>query len=402
MFKKIIYRLTYNRHYWRDVGFDELSELYTSMMLRSLATSLVGIFIPFYLYRLGYSIQSILLFFGLTMLVWSVLSLVSAYIVARIGPKHSILMSYLLQIFSMVQMVLLANSDWPLMLVGLSIAASYALFFVAFHVDFSKIKHQDHGGKEIGWMITMEKIGNILGPVTGGLVAYFWDPRYIFVIAAGLLLVGAIPLFLTAEPVKTKQHVDFSSLKGANLTRDYISYGAFGVENTICMIVWPLFAAVYVLSDNPYAQLGSVASASIIVSIFAARLFGKIVDEHKGRLLLRSGAIINSVIHMFRPFAGGYMGVLAINVANEAVTAAYRMPFHKGYYDHADDLPGRRIVYVATMESVAVFSRSLMFFVAAAAVFVASPRTVLSSLFIVGGVASCFIMVERFKALKTG
>lgn len=400
MFKKLIYRLTHRHHYWRDIGFDELSELYTSMMLRSLATSLVGIFIPFYLYKLGFSIQYILFFYGFMMLLWGFCSLLSAYVVARIGPKHSMLMSYLLQIFSMGQMVMIANSDWPMVFVALSIAASYSLFFVAFHVDFSKIKHSEHGGKEIGWMVTMEKIGNILGPLVGGLVAYFFDARYIFIIAAALLLLGAVPLFLTAEPVKIRQYIDFSQLRGSGLRWDYRSYAAVGIENTICMIVWPLFAAVYLLSDNPYAELGSIASAAIVASLLVARVVGKVIDEHRGRTLLRAGVILNSIVHLFRPFVTGYTGVLAVNIANEGITVMYRMPYYKGYYDHADDLPGRRIVYIASMEAVAVAARSAMYFIAAAAVLIADPKTVLVSLFLVGSVASCLIMLERFRALR--
>ena len=399
MLKKLIYRLTHRHHYWRDIGFDELSELYTSMMFRSLATSLVGIFIPFYLYKLGYSVQYILSFFGFTMLLWALCSLLSAYVVARIGPKHSMLMSYFIQILSMAQMVMIANSDWPMVLVALSIACSYSLFFVAFHVDFSKIKHSEHGGSEIGWMVTMEKIGNILGPLVGGLVAYFFDPRYIFIIAGALLLVGAVPLFLTAEPVRVRQHIDFSQLRGSGLRWDYRSYAAVGIENTVCMIVWPLFAAVYVLSDNPYAQLGSIASAAIVASLLVARVVGRVIDQHRGRTLLRAGALMNAIVHLFRPFVTGYTGVLAVNVANEGITVMYRMPYYKGYYDHADDLPGRRIVYIASMEASAVLARSAIYFLAAAAVFVASPRSVLMSLFVVGAVTSCFIMLERFRAL---
>lgn len=325
--------------------------------------------------------------------------MLSAYVVARIGPKHSMLISYLLQILSMAQMVMIARSDWPMVFVALSIAASYSLFFVAFHVDFSKIKHSEHGGKEIGWMVTMEKIGNILGPLVGGLVAYFFDARYIFIIAATLLLLGAIPLFLTAEPVKIRQHIDFSQLRGSGLRWDYRSYAAVGIENTICMIVWPLFAAVYLLSDNPYAELGSIASAAIVASLLVARVVGKVIDEHRGRTLLRAGVMLNSIVHLFRPFVTGYTGVLAVNIANEGITVMYRMPYYKGYYDHADDLPGRRIVYIASMEAVAVAARSVMYFIAAAAVLIADPKTVLMSLFVVGSVASCLIMLERFRAL---
>lgn len=66
MIQKIINTLLEPRHFWRTVGFDELSEIYTSQMLRSLAASLVGIFVPIYLYKIGYSLVAICFMF----LIW--------------------------------------------------------------------------------------------------------------------------------------------------------------------------------------------------------------------------------------------------------------------------------------------------------------------------------------------
>ncbi len=43
--------------------FDELAELYTSMSLRSLGFSLIGIFVPVYLFQYGVSVKDIFLFF---------------------------------------------------------------------------------------------------------------------------------------------------------------------------------------------------------------------------------------------------------------------------------------------------------------------------------------------------
>ena len=63
MIQKTITKLLKHRHFWRDVGFDELSELYACMLLRSLATGLIGLFVPVYLYKNGYSLQSIFVFY---------------------------------------------------------------------------------------------------------------------------------------------------------------------------------------------------------------------------------------------------------------------------------------------------------------------------------------------------
>src|SRR4051812_4626627 len=90
MLQKIIYRTLRHRHTWRDVGWDELSELYINTLFRGLALSITGLFVPVYLLQLHYPLISIL-----AVVAWYftfrgvVLDILSGYSVARIGPKHT-------------------------------------------------------------------------------------------------------------------------------------------------------------------------------------------------------------------------------------------------------------------------------------------------------------------------
>lgn len=400
MFKKIFSRFIVRRHYWRNVGFDELTELYTSMMFRSLAMGMVGIFVPIYLYQHGYPVWQILLFYMWTFVFHMIVSIIAAFVIARYGPKHTILLSYLFQAISMVGLIYIDSYNLPLVLIALLFGTAQAFFFTAFHINFSKIKHSDHGGKEVGWMYVMQKIGAVAGPGLGGLVAYLFGSQYIFVMALGLLFIGIIPLFLTSEPVKTHQKLSFS-LKLGSIRRDLVSYCSLQLENTITIVVWPLFIGVLVFRDNPYVQLGGVASISIIASLIIAKSIGSMIDKRKGRQLLRFGAVINAVLHLFRPSVGGFSSVLAVNLVNEGVTIAYTMPMTKGLYDAADELPGYRIVYICTIEAVGGMVRVLFYGAAAMAAYTYGvSQNLFTGLFIIGAIASLMITTERFRALK--
>ncbi|MGI9027938.1 MAG: MFS transporter [Candidatus Saccharimonadales bacterium] len=400
MFQKLFKRFIRRRHYWREVSFDELTELYTSMMFRSLAIGLVGIFIPIYLYQHGSPVWEILFFYMTVYTAHVIFSIVSAFVIARIGPKHTILLSYVFLAISMIGLISLYRLNLPLYTIAISFGIANALFFTAFHTDFSKIKHTEHGGKEVGWMYIMQKVGTIIGPILGGIIAYFFGSQYIFMVALGMLCVGILPLLFTAEPVKTKQKLDFRHLTVKSIKFDLISYSAFSLETSITMVVWPLFIGVLVFRDNPYIQLGSVASISIIASLLIARAIGGLIDNRQGRQLLRFGAILNAVLHLFRPFTGGYSSALAVNIANEGVTIAYTMPYTKGLYDAADDHPGHRIVYICTLETAGAATRVLFYGLASmAAMFYDDGRGLFFGLFAVGALASLVIMKERFRAL---
>ncbi len=401
MFKKIFSRFIRRRHYWRNVGFDELTELYLSMMFRSLATGLVGIFIPIYLYQHGSPVWEILYFYAIVSTVQLFANIVAAYVIARIGPKHTVLLSYVFQAITMVGLVSMYAHDIPLPLIAAAFGTANAFFFSAFHVDFSKVKHSMHAGKEVSWVFIMQKAGAVLGPVLGGVIAYLFGSQYIFVAALVVLCLGIIPLLATAEPTKTKQKLNFKNITAGQIKYDLFAYAGYSLESTITIVVWPLFVGIIVFRDNPYIQLGSVMSLSIIASVVFARAIGALIDKRKGRKLLHYGAAINAVLHLFRPFSNGFSSVLAVNLVNEAATVSYTMPFTKGFYDAADGLPGHRIVYLCTMEAFGCFTRVIFYGAASLIAFTyGESRNFFFGLFCVGAVASYVIMKERFEALK--
>jgi DHA1 family multidrug resistance protein-like MFS transporter len=401
MIKRFLSRFIRPRHYWRDLGFDELSELYTSMMFRSLAMSLVGIFIPIYLYTLDYPVWQIFLFYAVMFAVWSLICYPVARLIAKVGPKHTMLASYVSQVISMLLLVSQDELRWPLAVIAAALAVSNCMFFSAFHVDFSKVKHKEHGGKELGWMMSMEKVGAVAGPLIGGLVALWFGPQYIFIAAIALLFVGIFPLFLTREPTATNQKLNFKDLHIKDIKSDLIAVQFFHIENAITINAWPLFLGIYIFSDSPYIKLGSIVSISVLISLVAARAIGRTIDRRKGRPLLRYSAVFNAALHLFRPFANSYPYALGVNLLNEAVTPAYRMPFFKGLYDAADDLPGRRIVYITVIEATGTATKAACFLLAGMiAYFTPDSKSVFTVMFAIAAVASLGIMLEKFKALK--
>ena len=72
-------------NYWHHHYFfhnKELNNFYVAIGLMALAESLIGLFVPIYLYQLGYSIQAILGFYVLVSLFFALL----AYSGARLIP----------------------------------------------------------------------------------------------------------------------------------------------------------------------------------------------------------------------------------------------------------------------------------------------------------------------------
>lgn len=402
MIKKLIYKYLRHRHFWRYVGFDELSELYVGMMFRGMALSLSGLFVPLYLIGLNYSLPDLFMvvawYFTFRFLLFDWLA---GAAVAWYGPKHGLLASHVILIVSTALFLTTSENAWPLWLLGGLWGAAQSFFFVSFHVDFSKVKHSKHSGKEIGYATIMERVGAVMGPLVGGFIATVFGPHYIFLASVILLLVGLIPLFRTAEPVRTRQRLDFRGFRAADHWRDYVSYAGVGVERNLSIYMWPIYLGLFVLvGTTAYAKLGVMASASFLVSIFAARAIGQFIDRKKGRQLLRISAVASAVLHLVRPFAGNYPAAFGVNVLSDIAVPGYRIPYLKGMFDAADEQPGYRIVYLSSMEMFGSLIKGTISWLLVLLAFNFEPRPVMVAGFIGASFMSLLIVLERFKALK--
>ncbi len=400
MLKKIITKLLRHRHPWRDISFDELSEIYVTMMFRSMALSMNGVFVPIYLYKLAYTPTLIFMVFAVYFSARIIMDFGAAFSTAKIGPKHTLIIGQFLQIISSSLFLTLPKMHWPIILLGFVWGSAASFFFIPFHVDFSKVKHKIHGGKELGFEQITEKIGVIVGPFLGGLVASLFGSRYIFLVAIGLLFGGLWPLLMTKEPTNTNQKLNFKNFP-VNKIKPYLpAYIAINLENTICIMLWPLFLAVFVIPGNSvFYKVGIISSFSVVAAIFSAIAIGKIVDNNKGRNLLRYSALSNAVIHLFRPFVASYPLAFGINVINETVTIGYKLPFNKGHYDAADDLPGYRIVFISSMEVIGCIAKASFWWILVMLSLISSSRILYIIGFYTASLASLAILSEKYKSL---
>jgi hypothetical protein len=117
--------------------------------------------------------------------------------------------------------------------------------------------------------------------------------------------------------------------------------------------------------------------------------------------LLRAGTIINAGVHLLRPFVGSYPAALAVNTANEGISVMYQLPYTKGVYNAADDVPKHRISFIIALEVLSSFSRCCFWILLILLTLLLAERDVVKVGFIIGAITSLLIMTERFKALDT-
>ena len=170
----------------------ELNELYVSTVLRVLAFSMVGIFVPLFLFNeLGYSLNSIIQYYLVYAFSFIVFSIFGAKLVSSFGVKHSILISMPLYVAYFGLLYLLKLNPWLFFIVPMIYGASEGIFWMGFHLDFALFSAKAKRGKQIGKFYTFALLAGLVGPMVGGGVLTFSSFNLLFFIVS-LLIYGVL------------------------------------------------------------------------------------------------------------------------------------------------------------------------------------------------------------------
>lgn len=399
MIRSFFYRMLQRRHFWRYATFGQVAELYTARMLRMTGNAMISTFVAIYMYKNGYDLQYIAGYYVVYFMFKAVMSLPAAAFVAQFGPKHAMLTANIIGIPSLIAFSFLDTIGfWALLAFTICQGTSMTLYGIAHLTGFSKVKHDAHAGKEIGYMNIIDKLAAGISPLIGGLIAWLVSPEMTMWIASGLLLVAAVPLFRTSEPVMRGQRLDFRGFPWGQTWRSIRGETAIGIDMAVITVIWPLFLAtvVFTADDTVYAEIGALAAVTVFIGLFVPRMYGALIDRKKGAELLRYSTIAKASIHMLRPFVATPLGALLINVINEAAAAGYSMAFIRGMFDLADRT-GHRIVYLMLIESALNVGSALMSLVMLITLLVVEDVQVgLGVVFTLAGVGTLFIMSASF------
>jgi len=277
----------------------ELNELYSSMAIKSFALALVGVFVPIYLYKIGYGFSSIFFFYAILCLTHSFLSIPSAKISARFGLKHTILFSMPFLIFFFLLLYSLEQFNWPIIFLGIIFGIYSSLFWTGYHVDFSKFSDKKNRGKQVGVSQIFIAVFSAIGPLVGGFIVAFFGFKVLFILSCFLLLFSVIPLFFSKEvhePITFSLRGLFKKQKAKNI----LSFIGFGIEQSIALVIWPLFIFLFILGEK-YTSLGFVSFLSFFFSVISILVIGKFTDVSR-RLVLRISSVFSAIIWVIKSF----------------------------------------------------------------------------------------------------
>lgn len=403
MIRKALHSLLLRRHFWRYATFSEIAELYTARVLHLAAQNISSAFMSVFMYQAGVPIYQIGLAFALFYFFKFIISLPLAAIVGRIGPKRSILIANILFIPAMA---FYAASNGQ---IGVPIIISFALqgaagtlYGIAHQIGFSKVKNMENAGKEIGYMNIFEKLTAALSPLLGGLLALWFGPQAVAVLASLLFAFAAAPLLRTGEVVQTGRKLVLRGFTWRLFLPHLAPNITTGFDAFSSGTIWGLFTAIIIIgtdSNSVYAANGLLMSTVLVSAILASFVYGRIIDRKKGKQLMYAGVIAKALTHLTRPFVGSMPVAAALNVVNEAATTAFVMPYTRGYFDNAD-ISGLRITYMGLQDMSTSLGAGIAASVFGLWAYIWGPEAALTNYFFLAGAIVLIVLTARFPLYK--
>ncbi|MBU0648524.1 hypothetical protein KJ969_00200 [Patescibacteria group bacterium] len=289
-------------HYFEHFLCREVAELYISTAIRVFGMGMIALFAPIYIFKLGYSIQWVFLFYMLMAAYYMVLIPFVAKIVARIGYEASMGIGIVFLPIFYGLMYFLAQFSWLFWIAPLAAGLYKCFYWLAFHSDFIRFGNRKHLGEEVGWAGIITSLTGIIAPAVGGLVLAYTDFTVLFIVVSIIFLLSLVPLYTTKEVVVKAGFSGkkfFKKIFSRRLRKDFIAILGYG-DNIISEVAWPIFLITVVAS---YISMGLLTTAAILATFFVLLYVGKRANQAKRKKMVRVNSTLLFIAWIARIFS---------------------------------------------------------------------------------------------------
>ncbi len=324
----------FNRaHFFRK---KEINSIYVSIFLMTLAESLISIFVPIYLYSLGYSIPAVIFYYFLISFFFVLLSTLGARVLSRVGIKYAMLLSTPLTIFYYMGLNFIQSSALVFLLLPSLLASGLILFNYGFHMNYIEHSDMKKEGRQYSFIGILVTVATALGPLVAGYVILVLGYSILFALGSLILVSGTLPLFFIKERHE-EVPIDFGLVKkylfDRKHARNVASFMGYAVESIIGRTIWPVFLIILLLKTE---TVGLLVTATLLVSIMTFYLIGNFTDRIKDKMkLVRTGTLLYFFGWLGRLFVNSPLSFMMVDSYKNVTEKVLRVPFWVNSYDIA-------------------------------------------------------------------
>ncbi len=303
---------------------DKLSFIYEHLVLQAFGLSMIGIFVPVYLYSIGFSIFQVIFFVFLQWTIYGAFTPLYARVIHKIGIKEVVIIRTPLLILNLYLLYLLQGglahnySHIIAILEGFS-SSLYTLSISSLFAKHVGVKEQ---GKKTAKFFAFPKVASILAPALGGFIALKFGFPALFLIVIFLLVASLIPVFFIKENINHPPYNSLAFKRFRRYFREFIVLNGYGMRDIPFGITLPI--ALYLYKENSFS-LGIVFSIIALASAIIFIFVGKVIDKRGIRGILTFGGLYSGAILLLMGMLLNtkWLFVLAVLLGFNTVPIAY-------------------------------------------------------------------------------
>jgi hypothetical protein len=322
----------------------EMGRIYWSHSIGLLAITLAMIFVPIFLFVIGFSFTEVLWF----ILLQQVFAIVLQYPVSKsfyfFNPHYLLACGSLCYIVFFILLGTIELFHWHLALLAIAWALNRTVYWTAFHYIFGVARKPFKAGRQIAGINAITMLLTTIAPAIGGIIATIYDIDYVYLAASILLLLSVVPMLEKKEKIaKPKLILPWREIKA--MRRDAFANMSNGIAVVGEVNIWALLVFALVGTYAGVGLLSSViAAASIVITLYVGRR-----EETKGeQRYIKQGIAVYSLTNLGRAVAQNSFQIFGLNLLGGISRSLYVTPFMNRYYTNSDG--GFRLGYISIME----------------------------------------------------
>lgn len=336
-----IHELTH-KIFYTGMHRDGVRAIYWGNTIRQFAAAAVGLYVPIYIYKIGFSafgesfvagLRAAIIFYLLYCLSVIAFSLLVEQIINRIGFRWTLLLSSFFLAFKFILLTFAENKLSFLWIAAVVSGMVTAFYWISRHSLFGEDQDSERIGSYLGFLAALTQLTAIIGPILGGFITLLFGFAWLFRFGLVLALLSGLPFFFMHH--HRRHHPD--GLSGfLDKLRDPVNFplivGWFGRswDSFLRTDFWPIYVFLVL---GAVEKLGILTSVVAVVSMLSSYAVGKFIDRtpHRKRLFLL-GAAAASFLWPVKSIARSAWSLFFVDSLEKSVNSFYWIPFMSETY----------------------------------------------------------------------
>jgi len=297
------------------------------VFLSTFARNLIEVFIPIILYKFGFSLKEVILYY----LLVNMFSLILSYPCVYISSKYNNKVLGIIGIISFLLVQLLLNFIYKSTVFLIIISLAYSLYRRGYWISRRfynlRVMRKKNISSTYSFISIINHVGVVFSTYIGSLLLDFVTVRILTVISMFLFSISLIPLYLLNFEHNEKK-IKLEPFKIIKLIpkKNIFLFGTYELINVI-KFLFTMYLFLYV-KDN-YQTIGILNIFTNLSTIIFAHFYGKMINKEKN--FLRLSILLVVVVYFFKLNSISYILIL-ISFLEGLFNKMYEISIQKEFY----------------------------------------------------------------------